>query len=517
MCVNQQLNANRQGESSSSVKKTEAIRVLMCSENVPPQVNGIARRVGHYADGLSHLGCHVDLLQPESGINKVVPHVNPWNFTARMMILLPHHLVHLVNQPYDVVHVVLPMNLSGMWLLAAFKVMRSIYWEDEDSKQPALVCSWHCNLSDYVDLHAPKIFRSSLRFIIFDVLCWILPRISDRILTPTKATDPTVISMWEGRSGVCYTGISKGAFSPTNKESALGRAWTERKRRYLSENKCNHLLICVGRLSPEKGVEELIKAMVYMPKCALWLVGDGPYRPELERLVQKFKLPVDFLGYQKDDALHSVYSVGDCFVCPSLTETFGQTVNEALASQVRVALPRVPVFSEAYSDYMPKDAFWEPMDRKSMARAILKQCERHANNDPEGMPDPDKLKSWDDASESLLEEYAIAVKDRQDFHPVTSIFLPCWYIVTFIAAIYLFIFSQIRTIFGGSVRVYFSTAKSKAEGKVKKKIQQVHNVKNKAKDKVQEKIQQVHDAKVRADQKLRDFSRNLERKLSKEE
>ena len=35
------------------------LRVLICSENVPPQVNGIARRIGMYADGLRNLGCDV--------------------------------------------------------------------------------------------------------------------------------------------------------------------------------------------------------------------------------------------------------------------------------------------------------------------------------------------------------------------------------------------------------------------------------------------------------------------------
>ena len=37
----------------------EGLRVLICSENVPPQVNGIARRIGMYADGLRNLNCRV--------------------------------------------------------------------------------------------------------------------------------------------------------------------------------------------------------------------------------------------------------------------------------------------------------------------------------------------------------------------------------------------------------------------------------------------------------------------------
>jgi len=40
-------------------ERSGGLRVLICSESVPPQVNGIARRVGMYADGLRNLGCEV--------------------------------------------------------------------------------------------------------------------------------------------------------------------------------------------------------------------------------------------------------------------------------------------------------------------------------------------------------------------------------------------------------------------------------------------------------------------------
>lgn len=46
----------------------------------------------------------------------------------------------------------------------------------------------------------------------------------------------------------------------------------------MNENK-KYLLVCVGRLSPEKGVDELIKTLPMLKDCALWLVGDGPFRP----------------------------------------------------------------------------------------------------------------------------------------------------------------------------------------------------------------------------------------------
>ena len=44
---------------SSTDSESNGLKVLICSENVPPQVNGIARRIGMYADGLTDLGCDV--------------------------------------------------------------------------------------------------------------------------------------------------------------------------------------------------------------------------------------------------------------------------------------------------------------------------------------------------------------------------------------------------------------------------------------------------------------------------
>jgi hypothetical protein len=328
----------------------------------------------------------------------------------------------------------------------------------------------------------------------FFLLFGMLPMISDRVLTPTKKSEPRLVALWERsigkRAGVCFTGVDKAEFSPAMKESKWGRNWLASKEKYLKRENKKFLLVCVGRLSPEKGVDgeegylwsndvdkhtirithdllcssfslipELIKVLPRLPDCALWLVGDGPFRPELERLARVLDVPVKFLGYQSGEALHSVYAVADLFVCPSLTETFGQTVNEALASQVRVALPNVPVFAEAYGEAIPSDAFWKPLDQSDMANAISRQLVRHARNDPTGLPDLDKLKTWTDACQALLGEYRHAFQDRQHTFTLLSwIYFPIWCAFTISTTISFFVFAQIRSVCGGSVRLFFRSA-----------------------------------------------------------
>ena len=143
-------------------------------------------------------------------------------------------------------------------------------------------------------------------------------------------------------------------------------------------------------------------------------------------------------------------------------------MNEALASQVRLALPDVPVFSEAYSDFIPQDSFWIPLDRQSMACAIQKQLERHEKNDPTGVPDLTKLKSWKQACEDLVIEYTKASKhQRKEFTLLTCLYMPFFCLTTILVSTILLYLGWIRNLFGGSVRVYFKTVSKRMEDKVK--------------------------------------------------
>lgn len=180
------------------------LRVLLVSENVAPQVNGIARRVTHYADGLKELGCDVDLLCPESidestGQPAVLPFINPWNFTAKMFVIRPKYFMNLVlnkSSNYDVVHIVLPANISGCLLLSALRIARVM----STNGGPSLVISWHCNLIDYTAHILPGPIVSTVKFL-GTVAAGILPSLADRLLTPTQATEPVLTSLFKGRSG----------------------------------------------------------------------------------------------------------------------------------------------------------------------------------------------------------------------------------------------------------------------------------------------------------------------------
>lgn len=90
----------------------------------------------------------------------------------------------------------------------------------------------------------------------------------------------------------------------------------------------------VGRLAPEKMLHHL--AFVHaMNDVQLVVVGDGPSRDELERLLPRAR----FLGFVGGDDLARAVASFDIFVHTGPHETFCQSIQEALASGVPVVAP----------------------------------------------------------------------------------------------------------------------------------------------------------------------------------
>jgi glycosyltransferase involved in cell wall biosynthesis len=92
-------------------------------------------------------------------------------------------------------------------------------------------------------------------------------------------------------------------------------------------------ILYFGRLSPEKGVHDLLRAMQALPHVRLQIAGEGPQRTELERLAAELKLEnVEFLGHLQGEALQFRIAMSRFTVLPSRAyETLGKSILESYA------------------------------------------------------------------------------------------------------------------------------------------------------------------------------------------
>jgi glycosyltransferase involved in cell wall biosynthesis len=101
----------------------------------------------------------------------------------------------------------------------------------------------------------------------------------------------------------------------------------------------NILMLYVGRLSNNKGVSQILKALIQLQDTdiGLLIVGGGPQGKELKQLCKDQKLKnVYFKGFQQQDSLPRFYAVADFLILPTFKEVWGLVVNEALASGLYV-------------------------------------------------------------------------------------------------------------------------------------------------------------------------------------
>lgn len=107
--------------------------------------------------------------------------------------------------------------------------------------------------------------------------------------------------------------------------------------------KKKNIVLCVARYSPEKNLIRLINAFKKSElhkSFKLVLVGDGPQRNELERLVKGDKHIV-LQGWVSYNELPKLYQSAKFFILPSTFEPWGLVVNEAMAAGLPVAVSNV--------------------------------------------------------------------------------------------------------------------------------------------------------------------------------
>ena len=104
------------------------------------------------------------------------------------------------------------------------------------------------------------------------------------------------------------------------------------------------ILLCVGRLAKEKSFERLLPVVRELDGVSLAIVGDGPVRPDLERVFAG--TATTFAGLLSGEDLSRAYASADAFVFPSDSETLGMVILEAHAAGLPVVAADTPAARE---------------------------------------------------------------------------------------------------------------------------------------------------------------------------
>jgi glycosyltransferase involved in cell wall biosynthesis len=171
---------------------------------------------------------------------------------------------------------------------------------------------------------------------------------------------------------------------PANVE-AFYAAGLERPERDSSEKDDRPLVIgFAGKFIAAKGVGDLIDAVATLPRerpWELWLIGDGPLRPDLQVAVARRGLRdrVRFLGFKNTDELPLLMSAVDIMVMPSRREPRGLVAVEAMAAGAAT------IVSSATSVWGPGDVLQHEHSGLVFARGdvgALAKCLRQLMDDP---------------------------------------------------------------------------------------------------------------------------------------
>ena len=161
-----------------------------------------------------------------------------------------------------------------------------------------------------------------------------------RTFVPTHALKQELELAHFERLAVVGRGVDTQLFSPARRSESLHRQWQDGGH--------GPVILYVGRLAAEKNVTLALCAFESirrrMPTARMVVVGDGPQRSKLQAQYPD----VRFVGTQRGQTLAVHYASADLFLFPSLTDTFGNVVLEALAS----GLPIVAFDMAAAAEYV---------------------------------------------------------------------------------------------------------------------------------------------------------------------
>ena len=291
------------------------MKIAFFTETFLPKVDGIVTRLTKTIEFLTKNGDEVIVFCPEGcpdsykGATIVGVAAMPLPLYPELKLGLPGPAVSDKIEEFkpDLIHVVNPavLGLGGIWLAKTNNI--------------PLIASYHTHLPKYLEHYGMGMLEP---------LLWELLKAAHNQALLNLCTSTAMVNELEDK-GIQRTALWQRGVDTENFRPEL-RSEKMREKLFGKYQNTDSLLIYVGRLSAEKQIERIKPVLDNIPGACLALVGDGPYRGQLEKIFENTK--TNFIGYLSGEELASAYASGDIFLFPSSTETLGLVLLEAMAA-----------------------------------------------------------------------------------------------------------------------------------------------------------------------------------------
>ena len=321
------------------------MRIGIFSDTYIPQINGVSTSIEMLRKGLEKKGHKVYIVTVNPNSLKYsydkrvlrIPGVPIGIFDYRLTSVYPARAIKKIKSwNLDVIH------SQTEFAIGTFARILSKQFNIP------LVHTYHTMYEDYVHYITKGYFKKTSKKIVEHLTLFYCDLTATELIVPTKKARDLFKDKYQVKRDVHIipTGIEIEKYSKNYSLEKINKL----KKSLNIEN--DIVLLFVGRLGLEKSVDFLIENHKDI-NAKLLIIGDGPERENLEKLVKKLNLndKVIFTGKVPLKDIGMYYKLGDIFVTASTTETQGLTIIEALAA----SLPVVAINDESFIEPIKND------------------------------------------------------------------------------------------------------------------------------------------------------------------